>query len=228
MTAPRRQILTFSATYPKNLSRRIASIMRDAVVVRECVDDLNELEVSFLIPDFERFIIFDDTNDYFSSSTFGSQSGGLVEDEVVVEGSPRTSSGGSSVGSGATPSLLGVAQYYSLLPSVVATGDLNNSGASKRRRKRNHYEKFVCKLGLVRDILLNNPFNQCIVFTNHRGHALTMTKKLQAQGDFFFFFIIFLFTIYSLRLLFLKMFFFDIILLTFVTFFFVFRLFSVQ
>ena len=148
---PRRQILTFSATYPSHLSSRIASIMKDAVVMRECIDDLNEME----------------------ELTQKRKGGGRGEEEGSNDGMMTTSSSKSS----ATPSLLGVAQYYALLPSLDATymhgGTSSPSRAAaaaapaamsisstgmtsstitknkKRTRTRTHYEKFICKLDLV-------------------------------------------------------------------------------
>ena len=148
---PRKQVMAFSATYPKNLAKRIASIMRDAVIVRECVDDVNERG---------------------TNATTDSKSDGGVDGNGEVDGDGDGDGGNSSMSN--TPSLLGVAQYYSRL--------LHPSKSNSKKNSRSVYDTFVLKLELVRDILLTNPFNQCIIFCNHRGHALTMTKKLQSKG----------------------------------------------
>ncbi|RUS20181.1 P-loop containing nucleoside triphosphate hydrolase protein [Endogone sp. FLAS-F59071] len=74
--------------------------------------------------------------------------------------------------SSGTPALEGVCQYYK---TVEARGENSTQSLTK-------YEIYECKFHEVAELFGKVPFYQSIVFLNHRGRAIDLTKWLTKQG----------------------------------------------
>lgn len=84
------------------------------------------------------------------------------------------------------PSLLGVAQYHVKVGRQGAPDSATTNNASGKTAtsvsSSSTYTTFTAKTEVLHEILSLNHFNQCIVFCNHRGHALSLSRKLQHSG----------------------------------------------
>lgn len=143
----RRQVMAFSATFPKRLANRIAKMMNNAVIIQECQDDAK-------------------------TETLGAALHDAPIDNVDADARGDDRLGKSPI----SPSLLGVAQYYIRVCSSSDSQEMKNSTPTSV------YSTFAEKTRLLQELISVNHFNQCIVFCNHRGYALSLSKKLQYSG----------------------------------------------